>query len=94
MYFSFQSLIANSASEPFSCESVLVNFVVDIHVHCTISMFFTCTCMIMTLRIRTLVLDCVNDEGLQTLCMGKLKLRFLDLSHSGITDKRYDQLCL
>lgn len=37
------------------------------------------------------MLDCVDDEALQILCSGKLKLRFLDLSQSGITDKRYSQ---
>lgn len=40
--------------------------------------------------LRSLVLDCVDDEALHTLCSGKLKLSFLDLSHSGITDKRYN----
>ena len=43
---------------------------------------------------RCLVLDCVDDEGLQILCGGKLKLHFLDLSQSGITDKRYDYTCI
>ena len=44
--------------------------------------FSCCLC------IRSLTLDCVDDEALQTLCSGILKLRYLDLSNSSITDQR------
>ena len=60
----------------------------------TVLQYFTtikiCMCVYTCIAIsRSLTVDCVDDEALQTLCSGKLHLRFFDLSHSSITDKRY-----
>ena len=62
-----------------TCTCTYIHTYIQIYVHDNIKFHY----------LRSLVLDCVDDEALHTLCSGKLKLSFLDLSHSGITDKRY-----